>query len=117
MMSAEAILSSTLALAALLLSASAPTFGSNLIDFYQYQSLEDFAAICAEKNLTCPQCVSLAQENPNFCITCAISQKKALPPIPKECSPETKITISRPIFASGQLQYLTLSKFEKNQPE
>jgi len=117
MMSAEAILSSTLVLAALLLSAAAPPRHNGLIDFYQYQSIWEFASICAEKNLTCQECASLAQENPNFCIRCEISQKPALLRPQAGCSQKTQITAHLPVFISARPQYLTLSQFEKNQPE
>ncbi|MFH1306763.1 MAG: hypothetical protein ABIH83_03890 [Candidatus Micrarchaeota archaeon] len=126
MMWAEALLSSTLLFFALLLAFQAPLPTNPIIDFYQYQSLEDDAAIFVEKNLTTTKCTQYFQKDSNYCHACLWTENPEqniftnpktnyTPPscTPHHSAPQNLLTVSRGTFREGKLQFFVISKFKK----
>lgn len=109
---AEAIFSSTLLFSAMLLMLQIPPEQNHLIEFYQFQSLQDEAAISARFNLSQKDCIASFPTNGAFFYVCEYSDSSIAPLLPSGSA--QVLHISYPLFKDGRLQYLHIFKIRKN---
>jgi hypothetical protein len=112
MFSAETIFSSSLLLGAMVILLSVPQQPNSLLEFYQYQLIEDEAASAAYLSLSEGECTSSLSCPGEFECACIYSPDSSTPPgiAPAPGALHT----AYPVFRNGDLQFLHIFKSKKS---